>query len=300
MTFKPLYCSDRWKGLLAVLGLALLDVLLLRVVTSRPVDGASYILGLLVLASVPVMVYLLYRTVGAFTLEYWVDRDAVTVVWGPSRQVVPMAEIQRVQRGATPPADVHARPRPWHWPCPDCRQVLNPQLGVVRMYATRSLVEQVVLVTPGANFGISPADPQGFIEALQERYRLGVARPLRAEIQRPPLWTWELWRDWRALALIGAGLLGVLAMFGALCFRFPVLSSDLPLHFDVNGLPDRIAPKAGLFALPFIGLLLWAVNLVAGILVYRRGQRQGAYILWAGALAVQVILGLALFNLMRW
>ncbi len=300
MTFKPLYCSDRWKGLSAVAGLLLLDLLLLRVTTTRPVDGASYVLGVLVLASVPVAGYLLYRTAGAFTMEYWVDRNAVTLVWGPTRQIVPIGQIRRIQQGATAPVEEHARPRPWHWPCPECRQVLNEELGTVHMYATRPLAHQVVLVTADASYGISPQDPRAFIEALQDRYRLGVARPLRAEAQRPPLWTWSLWRDWRALALIGAGLLGVLLMFGALCFRFPVLSSDLPLHFDVNGLPDRIAPKAGLFALPFIGLLTWVVNLIAGVWVYRRVQRQGAYLLWAGALAVQVILGLALFNLMRW
>jgi hypothetical protein len=35
-------------------------------------------------------------------------------------------------------------------------------------------------------------------------------------------------------------------------------------------------------------------------LMYRRVQPQGAYLLWGGALVVQGIAGLALFNLMRW
>jgi hypothetical protein len=68
----------------------------------------------------------------------------------------------------------------------------------------------------------------------------------------------------------------------------------------VNGWPDRISPKAGLIALPAIGLVAWAMNLVIGILIYRRIQRQGAYLLWAGALAVQAVAGMALFNIMRW
>jgi hypothetical protein len=298
MTFKPLYCPDRWKGLLAILGLMALDVLCLRVALARPLDGLSYLLCVLVLASLPVIGYLFYRTMGAFTLEYWVDRDGVVVVWGPMRQVVPMGQINRVQRGAVP---VTAEgPRPWHWPCPDCRPVQSDQLGLVRMYATRPLGEQVLLVTPDGSYGLSPENPQAFIDALQARFRLGVARPLRAEVRRPPLWTWELWRDWRALALISAGLLGVLVMSGALAFRFPALSSDLPLHFDVNGIPDRIAPKSDLIVLPVIGLLTWIVNLAIGVWVYRRNQRQGAYLLWAGAAVVQVVIGLALLNLMRW
>ncbi|HEX9117029.1 MAG TPA: PH domain-containing protein [Anaerolineae bacterium] len=298
MTFKPFHCPDRWKGLLSILGLLLFDALLARIVLTRPLDGASFVLGLFVLASVPVIGYLMLRTAGAFNLEYWVDRDGVTVVWGTTRQILPMGDIERIQRGAV--ARAEQQPRPWHWPCPECRLVDSETQGVVRSYATRPLAEQLILVTPGGSFGISPTDPEAFLDALQERYRLGVARRLKAEERRSPLWTWPLWRDWKAIALIGAGLLGVVILFGVLAFRFPSLSSDLPLHFDINGLPDRIAPKSGLLALPLIGFAAWAANLAGGVWIYRRVQRQGAYLLWAGAVAVQIIAGLALRNIVRW
>jgi hypothetical protein len=55
-----------------------------------------------------------------------------------------------------------------------------------------------------------------------------------------------------------------------------------------------------LFTLPFIGLAVWLFNTTAGIWLYRHVQRGAAYLLWFGALAVQGIAGLALFNLMRW
>lgn len=275
-----------------------LDVLVVRLILSRPVDGLSFLLALWVLGSLLLLAYVGYRTVGAFTLEYWVDRDGVTLVWGATRQVIPMGEIVRIQRGAMPEAGGVALL--WHWPCPNRRRVRSRDLGVVNSYAVRALDEQLILVTAGESYGISPADPQGFLQALQDRYALGVARPLKAELQRPPLWTWPLWRDKSALLLIGLGLVGVLVLFGVLCFRYPGLSADLPLHFDVNGLPDRIAPKSGLFALPIIGLLAWAFNLALGVWVYRREQTGGAYLLWGGALVVQGIAGLALFNLMRW
>ncbi len=173
-------------------------------------------------------------------------------------------------------------------------------LGFVNAYGTRPLGEQIVLVTGSGSYGISPADGPGFLQALQERYALGANRLLDPELKRPPLWTWELWSDRVALFLIGAGLLGVLIMFGALCFRYPELSSDLPVHFDVTGLPDRIAGKSELFTLPVIGLAVWLFNTAAGIWLYRHVQRGAAYLLWFGALAVQGIAGLALFNLMRW
>ncbi len=299
MTFKPEECLARWYGLVAVVVLPLLSLLGALVILSRPVGGLSFLLTLLVLLSLAAAVYIGYRTLGAFTLEYWVDRDAVTMVWGPTRQVVPIGAIQEIIVGAS--AQALTPPRFWHWPCVDRRRMLYANaLGLVNAYATRPPAEQIFLTTTGETFSLSPVDAAGFVAALQERYALGPARQVQTEIQRPPLWTWSLWRDPVALFLIWAGLFGVILLFGVLSFRFPHLSSDLPLHFDVNGIPDRISSKTGLFALPVIALLAWGFNLIAGIVLYRRVQRGAAYLLWGGALVVQGIAGLALFNLMRW
>jgi hypothetical protein len=298
MTFKPFPGSDRWRGLVALLMLLVMDLLLARWAIIRPIDGFTFILGLFVLVSILALGYIGFRTVGTFTLQYSIDRDAVTLVWGPTRQIVPLGTVRRIVRN--PASRPHGTAQPWHWPCPHRRRYFCEGLGFVNAYATRSLTEQIILETDEESYGISPQDPDGFIQALQERYALGVVRPLRAELQRPPLWTWRLWRDRNALFLIGAGLVSAVLMFGIFCFRLPDLSSDLPFHFDVNGLPDRIGPKTGLVALPAIALLAWVVNLVAGVLVYRRVQQHGAYLLWGGALAVQMIAALALFNIMRW
>ncbi len=298
MSFKPIPYGGRWYGPLAMLALVVLDVILLRALLNRPVDGASFVLALVVLASVLVILYLGYRSYCTFTLEYWIDRDGLTLVWGPSRQVVPIGQIERVV--AQPDTVVEQGPAPWHWPCPNRRRVQTPAFGLVNAYSTRPLPEQLVLVTTGENYGISPSDGAAFIQALQERHALGANRVLEPELKRPPLWTWPLWSDRVALFLMAAGLLGLLIMFGALCFRYPDLSADLPVHFDVSGFPDRIAGKSELFTLPFIGLAVWLFNTAAGIWLYRHVQRGAAYLLWFGALAVQGIAGLALINLMRW
>jgi hypothetical protein len=298
VTFKPSPYPGRWYGPLAMLALIGFDVVLLRAILDRPVDGLSFILALFMLGSLLAIVYLGYRTLGAFTLEYWVDRNAVTVVWGLTRQIVPMGQIERV--AVNPPTLPLEGPAPWHWPVPHRRRLFTEQFGAVNAYGTRPLPEQIVLVTPGESYSLSPSDQERFLRALQDRFALGPNRVVEAELKRPPVWTWPLWRDRAALFLIGAGLLGVLIMFAALTFRYPSLSSDLPMHFDVAGLPDRIAPKSELFTLPIIGLVVWVLNTGLGVWLYRRVQRGAAYLLWFGALAVQGIAGLALFNLMRW
>ncbi len=298
MSFRPFPCSDRWHGVFAMLGLFVFAGLLLMQVPGRPVDGVSFLLVLAGLACLALIGYIGLRTISVFSLEYWVDRDAVTLVWGSTRQIIPLAQIERIIE--SPAVQSRLPARPWHWPCPARRRIECPELGVVNAYATRPLNEQIVLVTGGESYSLSPADRQGFLRALQERFALGAGRTLQAELHRAPVWTWPLWRDRSALFLIGAGLLGVLVMFGVLCFRYPALSSDLPLHFDVDGLPDRIAPKSGLFALPVISLLTWLLNTAFGVWLYRHVQRGAASLLWGGALAVQGIAGLALLNLMRW
>jgi hypothetical protein len=298
VSFKPIPYPGRWYGPLAMLALIGLDVILMRALLDRPVDGISFVLLVAVLVSALVILYLGYRSFCAFTLEYWVDRDGLTLIWGPTRQIVPIGQIVRIV--AEPNLIARAGPAPWHWPCPNRRRMHTHALGPVNAYSTRPLPEQIVLVTKGESYGVSPADDRGFLLALQERFALGANRVFEPELKRPPLWTWPLWSDRAALFLMGAGLLGVLVMFGALCFRYPDLSSDLPVHFDVTGLPDRIAGKAELFTLPVLGLAVWLFNTAVGVWLYRHVQHGAAYLLWFGALAVQGIAGLALFNLMRW
>ena len=298
MSFKPFPSADRLYGLLLTLILALTTFGLVKLVLSLPVGGLRFMVSLLALGCVALLGYIGYRTFGAFSLSYWVDRNAVTLVWGSTRQVIPLGQIQRIVTGSNTAGSTP--PRPWHWPCPHRRRLVNTELGVVNAYATRPLNEQVILVTPGESYGLSPQDAGRFITALQERFALGPARVVFTELQRPPVWTWPLWRDRAAIFLVGAGLLGVLVMFGVLSFRFSHISADIPLHFDVNGMPDRIAAKNNLFALPVIGLVTWVFNTLTGLWLYRRVQRGAAYLLWGGALAVQGVMGLALFILMRW
>ena len=169
-------------------------------------------------------------------------------------------------------------------------------MGQLLSYATRPPAEQLLLVTSRMVYGISPAEQERFLEALQERHLMGPARILPTEPTWPRLWRWRFWQDRVGQGLLLAGLLLCLALFGFLAFRFPVLPESVPLHFDAAGQPDRIGPRQGLFLLPLIGLLAWGINAVWGGVIYRR-QRLAAYLLWGGAIAVQVIAGLALWGL---
>lgn len=96
--------------------------------------------------------------------------------------------------------------------------------------------------------------------------------------------------------LLALALLVDLALFAYLAIRFQVLPDNLPLHFDVSGLPDRIDAKTGIFGLPIIGVIVFAVNAVFGVFSHRQ-QRAAALLLGVSALLVQILIWFAVINI---
>ena len=294
MTFAPHPCPYVWRGFVAAAALLMLVIAAIGALTRLPFGGPAFLLALFALGWLAVALYLLYRTLSCLTLRYWVDRDGVTIAWLFARYVIPMEQIQRIIRGSRE----EMRSPWWTWPTP---YMTRWRYGAGEWWlslATRPPPDQLLLITPYGTIGLSPRDPEGFIQALQERYRLGPARRLVPGARLPRITRWPVWRDRLGLALLLAGLLGVLILFGWLSLVYPRLPEELPLHFDAQGMPDRIGPRSGLLILPIIGLLTWAVNGGIGGLVYAR-QPIGAYLLWGGTLVIQVLAGIALANLIR-
>lgn len=294
MTFKSAVAVDGWRGAGVCGGIVLLILLLFVWLTNRSVSGLSFILALLILAAIPLLAYLGLRTLSSLFMEYWVDRDGVVVVWGPMREIIPIGSIERIQRGGFD----SLRGRWWEWPNPYLTEGQAADLGPVHSLATRPAPEQVVLVTKQAAYALSPRTPDEFIAALQARHKLGPVRLLKPERRWPSPWQWDIWRDRLALALLGVAALVNLVLFGYLCFRYPQLPANLPLHFDPLGQPDRYGSPAALFVLPLIGLGAIVINGLWGAALYRR-RRNAAYLLWGGALVVQILVAVALTNLVR-
>jgi uncharacterized membrane protein len=96
--------------------------------------------------------------------------------------------------------------------------------------------------------------------------------------------------------LLAAALVVNLTLFGYLAIRFEVLPDNLPLHFDVTGLPDRIEAKTGIFGLAIIGLIVFVVNVVLGVLAHRR-QPAAALLLAFSALLIQILMWFAAINI---
>jgi hypothetical protein len=270
--------------------LLLVDLLLFFWMLKRPTDSLRFLLIVLITLSVPLLLHFLYRTWGAFTLEYWVDRNAVTIRWANLRQVIPLHEIRQIIQGGDAVADQQS----WrYWPAPFVRTVAQAP-SPVTLFATQPLPNCLLLDTEMVRFAVSPAASAEFLDALQARYRLGPSQPLTVAQVRSSTLDRALGPGHVGPILLGLGLVGVLVLFGVLMVRFPELPNPLPVRYTRDGFPELVQDKDVLFRIPVIGLFAWALNGLWGVFMAWRRQPVGAYLLWSGTIVVQAFLLMAL------
>ncbi len=284
-------------GLLFIIGLVVLDIFCLIVMTTQPIGPLTFILSLIMLASFPLLALIAYQLYGLARSGYDIDRNAVTIQWGPIKQIVPVESIQRIMLGTEVEGSVKGF-RGWRWPGLMQGQGELPEGDLTVFYASTSLHQQLILVTPSISYAISPADVSGFIESIKARYELGPTQAVAQTTEHPAFFDWPLWSDRVAHYLMITGATMCLLLFGLVSLRFPHLPPTLPLHYNVLGLPDRSGPATQVFILPFIGLLALGANTLLGGLFYRREQ-VASYLLWGGTIVVQVLLWIGTVNLLH-
>jgi hypothetical protein len=273
----------------------LLTLVINEGIRAQQLNLLSFLMGMLVILSVPTLVLLGYQTLGCLTLRYHLDRNGVVARWGAAAQVIPIRDIQRIIPGVQLKGTI-VRRRGLRWPGHERGEGMVPGIGRTRFLATQTLAKQLLLVTPGLTYGISPRDPVGFLEAFASRRELGPNRLLEQELQLARWFSWALWEDRTAWALLGVAAVINLSLFGYVSALFPGLDMQLPLHFNSQGLVDRIGTKGELFALPIIGLIILGTNLVLGLVLYKR-EPAGSYLLWGAAAAAQALFWLAAFSI---
>jgi hypothetical protein len=280
---------------IAAVDLWLLDRLISQAIRLQQINLGLFLMGTATLLSIPVLLIVSYQTISCLTLSYHIDRNGIVVSWAGTKQIIPIRNIQRIVSGEQLGTEVVKR-QGLRWPGHVRGEGMVPGIGLTRFLATQPLSGQLLLITPGVAFGISPVDAEGFCEAFGVRQELGPNRILDQEMV-PAQWsTWRIWSDQTAWALLIAAALVNLGLFGFLSARFPDLDLQLPLHFNSLGQPDRIGTKMELFTLPIIGLIILGTNLILGLALYKR-ERAGSYLLWGSAATVQALFWLATFSI---
>ena len=275
MIFKPRRSTGILVGIAIIISLLALDALLLSYLRWGQISLVFFIFVLLIILSLPLLALLGYLVYGLLNLRYQLHRNALTIVWGTTQQIIPMDSIREVVRGEDLGEEIKVRGIRWPGHLMGRGQIEG--IGRTLFYATEPVAGQLLVVTPTVAYGISPSDPDGFLDAFEIRQQMGPIQLLPYEHRQPGFLRWPIWRDRLAHLLLALGSVANLILFAYHCWRYPALG------------------QADVFRLPAIGLVALIANSSLGILIHSR-QRVGAYLLWGGAIAVQFLCWLAVLN----
>ncbi len=291
--------TNKIRGLIVGVGLIvsiiLVDAVLIWIAATHPLRIGTFVIGLAVLVSFGLLGILGYWLYGLSRSGYFLDRNVLAIHWGPTEQIIPTNQIERVFTGAEIEERIQFYGGAWPGHCVGYGEV--PGAGQTLFYATVYPRHQIYVVTPSLTYGISPQDSEGFLKSLQRRLEMGPTQVAEQTSRRPGFLSWTIWEDRLGLALLAAGFLAVLALTGWLCYRFPALPRLVPMHFDVAGNPDRLEPRGQIFVIPLIGLLTLVFNGALGLVTYRH-ERMASYLLWAGVVLVQALVWAAAIGIL--
>jgi hypothetical protein len=278
-------------GVAAALGLAALVGFALGL-TREPGVVALVLLVAALLATVGAVVVGLGAAAHA-SLRYSLTPNALIIRWLGSEEVVPLEELDGVYSGQrlgriTPI-------RGFNWPG-SVTGTAQHNGRAVEFYATSADPEHLtLLVTERVGYAVSPVDPPTFRQEVIRRLEQGPgsAPPPRPSIARG-LAT-ALHNPVNAI-LLGVGLVLALVVLAQFMVGFERLSAETVLHFNIDGAPDVVGPRANLAEVPLLAIGGWMISALVGLLVAGRSA-SAAQLLWLGSVAAELVLIVSIFRL---
>jgi hypothetical protein len=296
MVWKPNKTLGLVVGLIILLTIVGVDIYLVKSMVGRNVGLNLYFTALLFVLSLPLAALWAFWYYGLLTLRYYLDRNAFCIVCGTSRYVVPMETIRRVLVGSeVQPRDSF---RGVGWPGYMHGTMRLVGLGTLSVQSTEPLEHQLVVVTDTLCYGISPAEPQRFLEDFSARRALGPMRQVAQTTEYTDFAAWPIWHDSSYWGLLALAFLANAVLFAVVAQVYGHLPERMALHYDSLGQVDRVGPRSNLLLVPGIGALTWVANGVLGFVLHRR-ERLGTYLLVAVTLAVQCVLWLAALRILN-
>jgi hypothetical protein len=294
--FKPI----RNRGIAVHLGALLLNLatvgFLVILAFSQSIRGffiLYLVASILVFIPVPFVAYRLFALLRA---SYTVFREGISIQWGVRSEEIPMQDLEWVRM-----ADDLA----FELPLPKFivqGAVLglreHRDLGLIE-YIASSTHPMVMVATPERIYAISPADPDGFMDALYRNMELGSIEQIQPKSSRVELLVGSLFRDKLARNLILLGSILSIGLLIAVSFIIPTRET-IPLGFNPIGQTAETSPSERLLLLPVLSLLMLFIDLGLGSYLYRKaGYRIAAYFAFASALIMPIsFLWLILFMIL--
>lgn len=263
---------------------------------NQPQEGRF---ALLLLGSVGLFAplpWVFYRGYALMNAYYRLERDGLRLRWGLRAEDIPLPEIEWVRPARELGFSLPLPPLIARGAVLGSRKVA--ELGTVEFMASE--VDALLLVAARDRvFAISPQDGRAFNRAFQRMIELGSLTPLPPYSAQPAAFARRVWDDRPARWFLIAGLILTVLLLIVVALAIPSTPS-VSLGFNAQGQPLPPVPGEQLLLLPVLGILIYLVNLLAGIYFYRReSDRPVAFLLWiASAFTPLIFLTAAVILLM--
>lgn len=296
MVFETDPSTAMRSGIIACVAAGLIGVVCLVFAALVPPTILNVLLLGLAVAAFVTLAWLIWMMRGLNALSYSLDRNSFVIRHGNAREIIPMAEVQRIipALDIADGARIRRVPLPDWWVC----EGTHPALGPIRFYATGPLEHQSIIVTPDVSFGVSPFDLDAFDEAFETRLAMRPTQEVAFARIVPGIRSSPLWSDRLARVMVGLGLL-VFVMLLAIAFGgYAALPRSIPLHFNNAGQVDRFGSASSVFGLAAIAFGALVGNTLLGAFLFRANERLAGYLAWGGGILVQLFFGVAAATVM--
>lgn len=255
-----------------------------------PVSFAAFgseVFGAVLLAAGTLIAYWAFAL---YNLRYVVEDDALIIVWGLTRQIVPVEQIMRIVLGKK-----YGEPKlsGIHWPGYCVGRGHIARIGDVIYYsAHRTPADLVYVSTPRLTYGLSLGDARGLARTIQAAQDAGGNREEIPSVAHTALSLQSLWLDRPAIWLAGAALLAFLVAAGYIYSRYQALPVSLSLPYPPTNGVQRVGQRSELMRLPLTALI-WLL-LGCGLAAWAHSRlRAIAYTLLAGTLFAECLYAIA-------
>lgn len=238
-----------------------------------------------------------YWTFSLFAMRYRIDGDALTLVWGMRRVIVPVSSIQRMVPGRTLD-EAHIDGLNW-WGC-HVGSAEVKRVGYTLFYSTHGSAQELLyVVTNEESYALTVLDQAAFAEAIQGHTSLGPVDVAAQRSEAVGLAALPFWRDRIAVGAVAVAALATVVLWAYLFSEYPGLPAVIQLNFPVLGGVLRVGDKSELLKIAYLGAGVLAVNTVVGVVVHARERAAGLWLLASSGMLQAVLLAAAVVAVQR-
>lgn len=227
-----------------------------------------------------------YFTWAAKNMQYVLTEKELIITWAFNRKVIPLDSIRGIRRisGTGAMKVVGASLPGFH-----IGSFTDPTgKGTVNMFATRLWGEIILLKTKWEIIGITPENPEEFLEALEK----AAARPLaewdESGDNEAGGAQYNMWRDRIHLFMFGLNLILIAGAFYWVYYMTQSMPDRIPMHYNLGGEVTRYGSPKEHFLLPGIGLATFIFMTVITVTV-TRNNKTSVYLMDASSLFLNLL-----------